>query len=63
MSDVLVRVAAPVDGATEAAPLAAMGLVVARDGVTEGVTFKGRAEDDGGGMLREWLLRIPELIW
>ena len=34
-----------------AIPLGEEELVDGRDGVTEGVTFKGRAAEDGGGMV------------
>lgn len=44
-----VAIFAPEDGAT-AVPLAAIGLAALLDGVTAGVTFKGKAGDDGGGM-------------
>lgn len=47
-------------GATEA-PFAAIGLAALLDGVTEGVTFRGRAADDGGGMptaLEESVVRL-----
>ena len=41
---------APFDGA-RVDPLGEEGPVDGRDGVTDGVTFKGRALEDGGGMV------------
>lgn len=38
-------------GAAGVAPLGEEELVDGRDGVTAGVTFKGRAAEDGGGMV------------
>lgn len=49
MSDAFVGFV-PFDGA-RVGPLGEEGPVVGRDGVTDGVTFKGRAVEDGGGMV------------
>ena len=49
MSEAFVRLFVPSDGANEV-PLVVIGLAALLDGVTDGVTFKGKAADDGGGM-------------
>lgn len=52
MSDVLTT-GLDVLAAGAEAPLGDTGLAAAFDGVTPEVTFKGRAADDGGGMVTE----------